>query len=416
MAGREDRFPLVIREGNVAVRIYRQDRRKDGKGVAYHVADCSTGRRRLRTFADLSAARAEASRLARLLATGQAHAAALTNSDAAAFGRAISLLEPTGVPLETACALFAEAAGIVGNPVLVPEACRLYARQHAGVVATDVRAAVADYIETKRLQGASKRYLEDLASRLGRLADAFQMNVGDITTAPVQAWLDGLKLSPQSMRNFRAAIAGLYKYAKARGWTAGNPADGLAVPRIRGGAEPEVFTPDEFSALLAAATPDFLPVLVLGGFCGLRSAEIERIHWEDVLLPSREVVVRRGAAKTRSRRVVPLCDAACTWLASYTGRSGPVWRAGHEAFYTAQRRCAAAAGVTWRANGLRHSYGTYKMAITRDAVRVAHEMGNSPEVIHRHYRALASEAQARAWFGTMPGQPANVVSVEASAA
>ena len=50
------------------------------------------------------------------------------------------------------------------------------------------------------------------------------------------------------------------------------------------------------------------------------------------------------------------------------------------------------------ANALRHSFGSYHYASQADENRTAAEMGNSPAVIFRHYRALVKpEAAARFW-------------------
>lgn len=186
------------------------------------------------------------------------------------------------------------------------------------------------------------------------------------------------------------------------------------------GRAPRFSRPEEFARLLAAASPEFLPCLVLGGFCGLRSAEIERMHWEDINLARGEVVVRRGVAKTKSRRIVPLGEAGRAWLAAYASRSGPVWVGTHEGFHEAQQATAAATevrdeegcaprpAVEWKANGLRHGYASHRLALTGDAVRVAHEMGNSAEVVHAHYKALVGELDGRAWFSIPPDRPANV--------
>jgi integrase len=186
--------------------------------------------------------------------------------------------------------------------------------------------------------------------------------VDAVQTSALQKWLDALKASPQTTRNFRTVLSGFFSFCRSRGWCASNPADGLTVPRLKTDAEPEVFTPQEFAKLLSAASPDFLPCLALGGFCGLRSAEVERLHWEDVRLAAGEVVIKRGTAKTKSRRIVPIPDAAKAWLAAYANKAGAIWTRTHEDFYQAQADTAKAAGIAWKPNGLRHGYATHRLA------------------------------------------------------
>lgn len=70
--------------------------------------------------------------------------------------------------------------------------------------------------------------------------------------------------------------------------------------------------------------------------------------------------------------------------------------------------------MEWPNNALRHSYATYRLAVTADAARVALEMGNSPQKPMTNYRELADEKEGREWFGISPDQPANVISVPRS--
>ena len=60
------------------------------------------------------------------------------------------------------------------------------------------------------------------------------------------------------------------------------------------------------------------------------------------------------------------------------------------------------ARVEWIPNGLRHSYGSYRLGQVQDVAKVSFEMGNSPQVVHRHYKELVTEAQAKAWFDLRP--------------
>jgi integrase len=157
-----------------------------------------------------------------------------------------------------------------------------------------------------------------------------------------------------------------------------------------------------------------LTALVIGAFAGLRTAEIERLHWRDVDLVGGHIVVGRDASKTASRRVVPVCDALRAWLTRYAHRSGPIWAGTPRGLYTARLEVAQAAGVAWRQNALRHSYASYRFALTGDAGRVAGECGNSASMVHRHYRALVTPEAAAAWFNVLPEAPANVVAMQAA--
>jgi hypothetical protein len=59
-------------------------------------------------------------------------------------------------------------------------------------------------------------------------------------------------------------------------------------------------------------------------------------------------------------------------------------------------------GIEWPHNVLRHSFISYRIAKIKNANEVALEAGNSPDIIFRHYRELATEEQADAWFAIVP--------------
>jgi hypothetical protein len=51
---------------------------------------------------------------------------------------------------------------------------------------------------------------------------------------------------------------------------------------------------------------------------------------------------------------------------------------------------------------MRHSFITYRLAAVKSADHVALEAGNSPSIIFKHYRELATEEQAAEWLGLLP--------------
>ncbi len=412
-AGTKNRkgWPRKVSLGRVTVTVYR--RKTPSGNPAFMVANYAGGKRRFDSYADEVTALEAAGKLARQLSEREVVAAALTNDEAAAYSAAAqALADFPGVGVLAACETVAGCLRVLpGGLSSVLAAAEHYAASRAQVTPRSVTLAVADYVALKTAQGASPRYVRDLNYRLNAFAGAFKLDLGAIQTGPLQQWLDGLKLAPQGVRNFRTVLGGLFNFGKSRGWCSSNPAVEVSVGKMKSGVEPAIFTADEFDRLLRSADADFLPVLVLGGLAGCRTAEIERVRWEDINLASGELVIGAAVAKTRSRRVVPLGEAALAWLAPYQGRTGRVWPHSGELLFKRERLTAEAAGIPWKANGLRHGYASHRLAVTGDAVRVAHEMGNSAAVVHRHYKSLVNEAAGKAWFAIQPERPANVTSL-----
>lgn len=420
----------VAKCGRETVSVYK--RVAPNGSACFMVADYSTGKRRFLSFADETLAIEKAVKLAKQMSEREVIAAAMTNEQASEYAASVQKLKPWGLSLLSSADTLAECLKLVGGLAEVQAACRWRATHHRRITAKPVADVVTELLTVKKARGASERYLQDLRSRLTQFAKANpKRNIGDVTTADVQSWLDAQKkLSPQTHVNFRRVLHLLFKFAVARGYASDNQADGVERVKVRNGGSVAIFSPVEIARLLAAASANFLPCLAIGAFAGLRSAEIERLTWADVDLAARHIVVGADSSKTASRRIVPMADNLCLWLADYAKRKGRVWQGTHEDFYQAQQDAAAATAVeadadkgiaaqkavTWKANGLRHSFASYRFAQTGDAGRVAGECGNSAAVIHRHYRELVKPADAVKWFAVAPEQPANVTSLATAVA
>jgi len=419
-------WPRHVTLGRVSVAVYR--RRTPAGRWAFMVANYANGKRRFDSYATETEALEAAGRLARQLSQRDVLAASMTNEQASDYAAAVQALEPFAVPLPAAASTLAECLKLVGNLPTLHAAAQFYVSHHRRIERKPVTEVVQELMAVKEKRGASSRYLQDLRFRLTRFAEAFRKNTGDVTTAEVQAWLDSQRLAPQSYANFRRVVHLLFEFAVARNYAADNPVGGVENVRVNGG-DVEIFTPVEIARLLAAAAPEFRPCLAIGAFAGLRSAEIERLEWDDIDLAGGHIVVGASKAKTASRRVVPIADNLTAWLVPYTGREGRVWTGSHEDYYQAQQETAAATAVepdpangvrgqrpvAWKANALRHSYASYRFAQTGDAGRVAGELGNSAAMVRKHYRELVKPADAARWFAVRPEAPVNVTALPAAA-
>jgi integrase len=326
-------------------------------------------------------------------------------------------LHPLGIALEVAAGNYAKACEIMGGDFVI-EAATFYARHRADkITKRTVAEVVAELIAAKEARGKSARYLGDLSARLNRFAQSYAVDVSTVTTSDVQRWLDGLKVAPQTAKNFRTVLFTLFQFAEQRGYIlkGGNPVADTESISANGGAI-EIYSAKEITELLQAASPDFLPVIALGAFAGLRAAEAERLEWADIDLAGGFITVASDKAKTRSRRLVPILPNLSAWLSPYAGQTGQVWKHGPNIIRAARAETVEAAKTPWKDNALRHSFISYRLASIQDAAKVALEAGNSPGVVFKHYRELVKPDAAAAWFAVTPEGPANIVSMPATAA
>ena len=414
--------------GSITVKIYEHARpvsrsgKRPGTRSVFQVVDNThgKGRRALRGFSTFAEAAAEAERLAKLISTGQTAAATLTNADAASYGRTLEILRGIDVPLEMVAAHFATAFKILGGDRIV-EAAKDFNRRHpVKRAARSVRQVADELIELQTKRGKSTLTVEDSRWRLARVAEAFKMDVARVTTADVQMWLDGMKAAPRSVKNFRAAASGLFKFAEARGYIAKgeNPVAGTERIKIRNSEPIAIFTPAELRRLLAAAKDSFKPVIALQAFAGLRSAEVMRLDWRDVKLSRGHIELGANKTKTAARRLVPISANLREWLTPHAKKTGKVFPHTRAYFHELQRDTAAATGheadektgraalaaVDWKQNALRHSAISYRVAETGDVNRIALESGNSPAMIFQHYRELVTPEDALLWFAIAPAK------------
>ncbi len=396
--------------GREKVSVYR--RKTPSGNFAYMIANYANGKRRFDSYSDDREAIKEAGKLARRLSERDVLSASMTREQSLEYASAVQTLKPFGVTLQNAASVLAQVLEVVGDVPSLHSAVKFYAARHRRTTPKRVDSAAEELRSLKEKHGISERYKQDLKNRLKRFSDDFQCNVGDVTTADVQAWLDRQKIGSQSYTGIRTVLHLLFEHCVARNYCVDNPVAAVQRVKVKHGPT-QIFHPSELSKLLAAASPEFLPCVVLGAFCGLRSAEIERLEWwPDIDLKSRHIMVGETKTKTASRRIIPLSDNAIEWLRPYSGRTGLVWQGGHDAFYDAQQDTAKAAGFKWKANGLRHSFASYRLAQTQNAAQVAMECGNSQQVIFRHYHELVRPADAVKWFAINPKQADNVVAMK----
>lgn len=285
-------------------------------------------------------------------------------------------------------------------------------------------------MKVKAFCGLSADYIHDLRQRLTRFAAKFGANPATITdpearaesgndtrnrgvdistttTADVQGFLDRLKLGPQSVKNFRTVLHTRFEFAEARGniFKGSNPVVGTESVKVQNG-KIQVFTPDEIAALLKAASPNFLPLVAIGAFASLRAAEAGRTSWRDVDVAGGFIHVASDKAKAKARRLIPIRPNLAKWLASYAARTGMLCPATSDELQDARAKCVKASGVKWKANALRHSFASYRLAVTQNAASAAVEMGNSADVVFNHYREIVRPEAATAWFNASPAPPA----------
>jgi integrase len=250
-----------------------------------------------------------------------------------------------------------------------------------------------------------------------------------------------LAVNPFTRNTFRLRISTLFSYAIERGWATEDPV--AYVKKLKATASIGILTPEQFAKVLEAASEETLPYWLLGGFSGLRRAEIERLEWKDIhfdLAKYRALIQapkggdkeaigkadkakeewRKSAlvevpalkSKTASRRFVQIQDNLAAWLEAYIGRIGNVCPRNLRKLLEADR---TAAGLKkWPSNALRHSFASYHLAKFHDQAKLAIELGHTDQgLLHRHYRELVKPEHAEKYWNIVPATQMNLMALTA---
>ncbi|ODU24412.1 MAG: hypothetical protein ABS95_01890 [Verrucomicrobia bacterium SCN 57-15] len=399
---RAGRFPQRIKRGSCVVSIYRTPTRGyDAFTVVHYDSSGSRCRRMFNNYMDALQAAKDA---AAELAAGNPDVHVLTGHELVVYRRALKALIGIGLDLDTVATQFAQATKILGDATVI-EAANVYsAHKEPPLKRKTVAEVVEELLTVKRDKGRSFLYLKDLRLRLERVAKAFACPLADVTSEAIDKFLLGLDVAPRSRNNFRLVVGTLLKFGQVRGYVArDHPGISIIEKASHVDGEVVVFTPTEMETLLKCAKSELVPALALGGFAGVRPEELKRIDWSDVHLAEGHIEIKAAKAKTRVRRLVPVQPNLRAWLSPYARPAGPVQpfvNLGNQFLKLATR-----ANVSWKRNGLRHSFISYRVAQTQNVAMVALEAGNSPAIISRNYLKHVSRADAERWFGIVPATP-----------
>jgi integrase len=262
-----------------------------------------------------------------------------------------------------------------------------------------VEEAAKQYLDSRT--GVSDHHLRTLKADVDKFKDRHaKRKISEITPADIAAHLDGQKGGPRRRNNIRGSLIAWFRWCRSRQLL---PDETVVVEHVEKLRVPpksiELFTPAELTAILAACGDDWQPAIAIQAFCGLRTEEVSRLRWSAVMPEKKLIEVAASISKTRRRRLVPMPDNLLAWLPESVDASEMV--APYEGTEPLIKRLVRA-GITWKKNGLRHAFGSYRCAVLRDVAQVAFEMGNSPAIVMSHYNEAQELATALEWFAILP--------------
>ena len=206
---------------------------------------------------------------------------------------------------------------------------------------------------------------------------------------------------PVTSRNRMLLVHAFISWCLKREYILRNPMRAIERPKVEH-APPQILTPREALNLCHACfehTPRLSGWLVLGLWFGCRPMESSRADWS---CTETEPLLTLDFTKLRHRRLVEPNGHAWAWLHA-------AGEAGAELPLTPKqvaRLCLKLARVVgwdkWRRDILRHTCASYWLGATNDAALVSSQLGNSREVLYRHYRELVLPPDVRCFWRLHP--------------
>lgn len=305
---------------------------------------------------------------------------------------AIAALEGSGLSLEEAVRRAMEGKRSVQR-ITIQDACDQFLKTRLATV----RASTAGWYEAS---------LNLFCGHFG----ATRMD--DLTRAEFRAWMQQEGQGAGVVRAVRA----LYNWAIAHEPAlAGQDVTAGMASRGTRSAEIHYLPVDECAAIMAGAGK-YRSSIALMLFAGVRPDEVASEHkpallWRHVNLAERIIRIPPDIAKTgRARIMEGLPDTVWEWLEP----NGKDKRVCPVRSLQAIRLAQSIAGYNrkigrrkprkWPHDALRHTFATYHVAAFANPGQTAMLMGHegNPTMLHRHYRGLATKAEADKFWALRP--------------
>ena len=253
-------------------------------------------------------------------------------------------------------------------------------------------------VESLTFKEATTRYLDHLRNR--KLCDQYIKQMGWVlneflglldpdsmlphhTTFAVER---GLRKTRNSEYK-KGRIASFYQWAYKHNYM-GKPVD-LTGDKIKtAGKQIGTLENDEVEALIKACPEELQGHLWLRLCMGLRVSEASQV--EELSQRDGYLIVGANAAKTRTRRVIKMLPRHKRWWSCVS----PL-KSLRERF----EKVRSDAGIEkWPNNAMRHTAASHWLNYYQDESKAALHLGNSPTMLHRHYKALVTEKESEKFF------------------
>lgn len=270
-----------------------------------------------------------------------------------------------------------------------------------------VSEAIEDYLTAREKRVRSAEAHRHVRVRLRRFGEwAGKRTLCEISRGDVKAWLASTGWQGFTLKSHFAAVRAFFAHAVSDEWVRENPAEGVKLPHAEID-EVSVISIENARKLFAANADN--PVVVrmaLEAFGGLRNSSAKRLQLVDINWTERGILLPGKAHKSGRRHYLEnLPPNLWAWLEAWRDRP-EAWSWKGSQLMHAKSRAVSRAGLKLPVNVLRHSFASYHVALHADAAKTAILMQHTNQaMLYRHYKGIASKADAEAFFAIHPWGP-----------
>lgn len=271
------------------------------------------------------------------------------------------------------------------------EVWKYWLKRHSGSGST-LKQVCTKYINELEAKGRRKIYLDTHGVFLKRLQRFFgeETPISNLSEHDLEAFMKSYP--PRSQPDTHRRVKGLWSWAISRKMATDNPMDVVIKPSMDE-LDTAILPNDEVKQLLSLSFgtyPKTAPYLILALFGGIRRYEASRLEWGMVDIDRCQVTVGAGVAKTRSRRVVHLLGNSTNILRHFKDLGSPVYPGDNPV-----KTILGKMNSDNNRNILRHTAATHMVNHHESFEKAAIELGNSPDILRKHYYGLATPEQTQ---------------------
>lgn len=290
-----------------------------------------------------------------------------------------------------------------------------------------VEDAFIEFIADKKAANKREAFTRTLTQRLKLLVTNHgKTPVHQITEEQVKAIIHRKGVGHYNQESDYRAHTNFFNWCRVKEYISASPMDKFQ--KVEVDQEEPVVLPLEDCKVFMKEAEDFadgklVPYMTLTLFCAIRPFEVVRLWevegWKCINLDDKIITLGPKITKGRSRRNVDIPDNAVAFLRKHYKKTpivGANWRKDFDAlkaFAGYSGRAEDEEGQEqegennrnlkpWVKDILRHTAISYHFALHEHEGKTGKWAGNSPDMIHKHYKGLVRKADVSAFWAIMP--------------